>query len=237
MLPKKMSIIRYDLEKVLYRMNLPEDTGVVMVNGIIIAFCYKDASFGPREIFDDEYWEDALEYIYGIAMQADLGFPMIRQTSQVPSSEMLAIQLARVRHDLIQISGYIAEYTRLYVMAHAALFPRNRLREDIGITDFDYFVPDYVNSKVTFVVGDDAYTINIRDEVERNTWALVEESVGVTNAWNEKNEECVSWLIEPPYLNDDPSNDVERSEVDDDEFRRRVKGNMMSRMRVAGYGR
>lgn len=233
---KNMSLVKFDLEPVLRRMHLTEDTPVVTINGCIIAFCYDDASFGPRDIIDDEYWEDALDYIYGIQMQTDLGFPQIRQTKQVPSEELLAIQLARVRHDMLPISGFIAEYTRLYILAHASMFPRNRLREAVGLSDFDYCIPDYVNSRVTYVTGEDSYTIDIRDDAERSTWMIVEESIGLTNAWNEKNEECISWLIEPPYLNDDPANEREVTQDEDDDFRRRVKSNMMSRMRVAGYG-
>ncbi len=235
-----MSIVKYDLTNVLSRMNLDESCKTVTINGLIIAFCYPDASFGPREIIDDEYWEDALEYIYGIAMQTDFGFPMIRQTETVPAEELLAIQLVRIRHDLLPIAGYIAEYTRIYVMGHAAFFPRNRLREAIGISDFDYFVADYSAKRVTYTVGQDAYTIDMLDDVELHTWMLVEEALGNTNAWNAKNEDFVmNWLtISPPYLNEDPANerDEEVNATEDDEFRRRVKGNMMSKLRMVGWG-
>lgn len=230
-----MSFRLFDLSGVLERIFFDEDSGEVTVNGIVIGHCYVNASFGPREIIDHEYWEDPLAYVYAFAMQTDFGFPIMRPEKMVPSEDNLAIQLVRIRHDLLPIAGYIAEYTRIYLMAHASFFPRNRLREAVGLDDFDYFVPDLENDKVTYVIGEDTYVIDIRDKVELETWTLVDDTIGRTNAYNPQNAAFVEWLLEPPFFNEDPSNDREVSPDVDDEFRRRVKSNICARLRLEGY--
>lgn len=223
-----MSFRVFDLTDIYRRFELSDDIGTVTINGIPIAICHGEASYGPRVMTDDEYWEDPVHYIYSIAAQTDFGFPLMSPEKPVPSCDILAIQLAQIRHMTLPVEGFIEAYTRIYVLAHAAFYPRNRLREIVGVSDFEYFVPDYTAKKVTFVIDrDDTYTIDITDEVDLGAWYMVEDTVGRTNAYNEPNAEMISWLIEPP----EDTKDVD----DDDAFYRNVRGHMLAKLRLKGY--
>lgn len=192
-----MSFRLFDLEPIYERI---ECLAEVTFNDDPVALCFKECGFGPREITDDPYWKPYVEYIYHLQTQRIFNFPDLMIASK--SMDLLNIQLARYRFDLLGTETAAEEYAEIWKMAMVASMPEIKLKNMTGSNKFHYFVCDYNNSKITFVHGQEKFTGDL-NEAEIEAFRYVEDRLGPENALDRINRQYITELPFPKKLDKD----------------------------------
>lgn len=192
-----MSFRLFDLDPIYERMECFEG---VTYNGEDIALCFKECGYGPREIIDDPYWKEYVKYIYHLQTQRLFNFPDLMIATK--SKDLLNIQLTRYRFDLLGTETHAEEYAEIWKIAMTAAMPEIKLKNMVGTELFDYFVCDYNNAKITFIVGQEKYEGPL-DEAEIEAFRYVEDRLGPENALDSVNRQFITEMPFPKKLKKD----------------------------------
>lgn len=189
-----MSFRLFDLEPIYRRI---ECIAEVSFNDDAIALCFQECGFGPREIKDDPYWKEYIKYIYHLHTQRVFNFPDLMIATK--SKDLLNIQLARIRFDMLPTETAAEEYKEIWKLASAAVLPELKLKNEVGIDYFDYFVCDYNAKKITFVWRSEKFSAALSDE-EAYTFKFIEDRLGPENALDPINRLYIADLPFPKNI-------------------------------------
>jgi len=196
-----MSFELYSLDRIYDITDPKKIVGSVTYNGHELVKCFEGCLVEPREIVDsedtDNYWLEPLKYVYHFVTQCHFGFP--QQLVAGEPSDILDVQLCRIKYNVIDIMNDLTEYRVTFMLTQMACLPPLMLQKFTGQTMFDYFVPMYEENKVRFVINEEVIDVPMNDD-QKQVLRDLEVQLGNKLALTATNRDYIATLKNPFVL-------------------------------------